>query len=95
MDIYRIRYNFIKTQVMVLALVSMYAFLYSSSANNNILLFYSVWNSISYIWMFVKEMRYAEDFHIFQIFELVTAQFIGFSGINCYSTIISGEPITF
>lgn len=59
------------------------------------ILFYSLFNIFSYGWLFMQEMKYAPDFHPFQVLSLVALMFIGVNGISCYNKLSSGENIYF
>lgn len=91
MTIYKIRTRFIGAQLFVLLLALLYEYLVGKSNDYTLILIYSLWNALSYVWLFFRELKYASDFHPFQILALVTAQFIGFSGIKSYSALMSGE----
>lgn len=95
MDIFSIRKNFIISQLVVLTIALLYEYTIGNSNNYTFILLYSLWNGCSYIWLFIKEMKYSPDFHPFQILALVCAQFIGFSGISIYSELINGEKLYF
>lgn len=95
MNIFLIREKFIFTQLFVFLLALLYNLSSGENHENGFILIYSIWNTISYFWLFVKEMKYAPDFHPFQILALITAQFIGLNGINCYLDLEGGDVIYF
>lgn len=95
MDIFVLRKYFIIVQVFVFLLALLYDFMVGDSNDYTIILFYSLWNIGSYLWLFIKELRLAPDFHPYQILALVAAQFIGVSGISTYLQLMTGESILF
>ncbi|HBI99467.1 MAG TPA: hypothetical protein DDY66_09280 [Prevotella sp.] len=95
MDIFVLRKYFIIVQVFVFLLALLYDFMVGNSNDYTIILFYSLWNIGSYLWLFIKELRLAPDFHPYQILALVAAQFIGVSGISTYLQLMTGESILF
>lgn len=95
MDIFVLRKYFIIIQVFVFLIALLYDFMVGNSDDYTIILIYSIWNIGSYLWLFIKELRLAPDFHPYQILALVTAQFIGVSGISTYLQLMTGENILF
>lgn len=95
MKIYSIRKLFILTQAIALAIAFLYQYDAAPSREYNFVLIYSLWNSISYLWLFFMELKHAPDFHPYQILALVTAQFIGFNGISLYDELSSGKNLYF
>ena len=63
MDIFVLRKYFIIVQVFVFLLALLYDFMVGNSNDYTIILFYSLWNIGSYLWLFIKELRLAPDFH--------------------------------
>lgn len=95
MNIYTIRRRFIFAQAFVFLIALLYEYCDGISINYTFILLYSLWNGLSYMWLFFKELKYAPDFHPFQILALVTAQFIGFSGLRIYKELADGETLYF
>ena len=95
MEIYKRRKWFITLQACVILLALL--FLQNNEASNNLLfvLLYSLWNILSYAWLFVSEMKFAPDFHPFQVLTLASIQFIGLNGLSLFSSLSSGERIDF
>ena len=95
MKIYSIRRTFIVLQTLVFALSLLYEQLFASTHEYTIIFLYSLWNVISYIWLFIVELKYAPDFHPYQILAIITAQFVGINGISLYLKLIDGENLYF
>lgn len=95
MDIFILRKKFIFSQIFIFALALFYDYIVGKSNDYTIVLLYSLWNLCSYLWLFMMEMKFAPDFHPYQILALVSAQFIGLSGISLYLQLVSGERLTF
>lgn len=95
MEIFSIRKRFIIAQSVVFLLALSYEYGIGKTHDYTVILLYSLWNAISYLWLFIKELKYAPDFHPYQILALVTAQFIGFSGVSSYFELVSGETLYF
>ena len=95
MKIYSIRRTFIILQTLVFALSLLYEQLFASTHEYTIIFLYSLWNVISYIWLFIVELKYAPDFHPYQILAIITAQFVGINGISLYLKLIDGENLYF
>lgn len=95
MNIYTLRKKFIVFQFIVFIIAIIYEYYLMESQDYAFILLYSLWNSISYLWLFIMELKYAPDFHPYQILALISAQFIGFNGISCYNELTNGENIYF
>lgn len=81
-NIFSIRRSFLRTQwvIVVVGLLSVYCFDLFGSVT--LLLLFSVWNTISFSYIFMKELKYSPDFHPIVILELINVMFIGISGIS-------------
>jgi len=86
---------FLKLQVLFLALSALSMYLLDMAGSENFVLLYSIWNIVTYTLLFYGEMRYAPDFHPFQILALAAIMFIGVNGISLYSDMRSGEELFF
>lgn len=53
------------------------------------------WYSVSYIYIFLKELREAPDFHPFLVLILASIQFVGFNGLSIYFKLLDGETLKF
>lgn len=90
------RKNFIVSQLFFFICAFIYAlFVNNTKVPNAFILIYSVWNIISYLWIFFKEMKYAPDFHPYQFLLLSGIQFIGFNGLDMYFKLEASEVIQF
>lgn len=75
------------------AFIAFYTLQLKSSAE--FLLLLSIWNCISYAYLFYIEVKYAPCFHPFIIFPLIVIQYIGLNGINLYSNLEADIPVYF
>ena len=94
-SIYAIRRKFVLLQAIVFLIALFYEYSIQEAHNYSLILFYSLWNGISYLWLFYNELKFAPDFHPYQILALISAQFIGFNGVNCYLELIEGNNLYF
>lgn len=95
MKIYSLRRTFIVLQILVFALALFYEHLFASTHDYTIIFLYSLWNAISYLWLFIVELKYAPDFHPYQILALITVLFVGINGVSLYLRLIDGENLYF
>lgn len=58
-------------------------------------LLYSIFNILSFSYLFYKEIKYSCDFHPFQILILAVIQFDGINGIDIYEQLNAGESLYF
>ena len=86
---------FLKLQILFLAVSALSMYLFDMAGSENFVLLYSVWNIVTYTLLFYGEMRYAPDFHPFQILALVAIMFIGVNGLSLYQDIRDGEELRF
>lgn len=93
--IYQKRKQFVIVQILAFIIALLYEHTIASTHDYFVILIYSLWNSISYLWLFYMELKYAPDFNPYQVLALVTAQFIGLNGINQYNELASGESLYF
>lgn len=59
------------------------------------LLLMSVWNIISYAYLFYYETKFAPEFHPFTLLALVSIQYIGINGLSYSLKLFDGEDIIF
>lgn len=89
----RRKFSYYQFFFIVFAFIVFYAFQLKDSAD--FLLLLSVWNCVSYSYLFYKEVRYSLYFHPFIIFPLVVIQYIGLNGISLYYDLVAKVPIYF
>lgn len=91
--IYNKRKKFVVLQAVVFAISLCMSYAIDLSKESGFILLYSLFNVISYGWLFVQEMRYAPDFHPYQVLALVSMQFIGLNGISLYEDLVNNRDI--
>lgn len=95
MIIYKYRKIFIILQTIVLSLALLYVHIVKSGADLIFIFLYSIWNTLSFAWLFVVEMKYAPDFHPFQILALACLQYVGLNGLSLFSNLFVGDRVNF
>lgn len=60
-----------------------------------ILMLMSLWNIVSYSYLFYQEVKYAPEIHPFTILALICVQYIGINGVTYANRILNGEEIIF
>ena len=95
MRIYKIRNTFLVSQTIVLLLAFLYEYIVGKSSDSSFIFVYSIWNALSYGWLFLSEMKYAPDFHPFQVLALTCVQFVGLNGLSIASQLIFGEGVMY
>lgn len=93
--IYRRRRTFIVWQIVVLLFALLYEHVVGRGNNAFFVLVYSLWNTLSYGWLFLSEMKQAPDFHPFQVLTLSSIMFIGLNGLSLSFKLIANEPIIY
>ena len=95
MMIDKIRNYFLLSQTVVLFIALIYEYIVVKSNDYTFIFIYSLWNTISYLFLFISEMRFAPDFHPFQILTLSSIQFLGLNGLYLFSSLFIGESINY
>ena len=93
LDILRRKFLYYQFFFIAFAFIAFYAFQLKGSAD--FLLLLSIWNCVSYSYLFYTEIKYSPNFHPFIIFPLVVIQYIGLNGISLYSNLVADIPIYF
>lgn len=89
------RCNFLYYQFFFIAFAFIAFYALQLKGSTEFLLLLSVWNCISYAYIFYIEVKYAPCFHPFIIFPLVVIQYIGLNGINLYFNLETDTPVYF
>lgn len=95
MNIHTIRYNFILIQILLHALFASALTLFNLRGSCCFLGVMAVWYILSYLYIFCKELKKAEDFQPFWILILASIQFAGINGLNNVFRLLDGEILKF
>ena len=95
MYIIKIRRNFLYLQLFAHIVFAGILYFWHLEGSLGWLFLLSVWFICSYAYLFIKEIQYAPDFHPYIILVLSSIQFVGFSGINDFFSILNGENLHF
>lgn len=89
------RRKFLYWQFFFLAFAFLAFYTFQLKGTASFLLILSIWNCISYLYVFYIEAKLSPGFHPFIIFPLIAVQYIGLNGISLYFDLTAELPIYF
>lgn len=95
MYIIEVRKNFLYLQLFAHIVFAGILYFWHLESSLSLLFLLSIWFIGSYVYLFVKEIQYAPDFHPYIILILSSIQFVGFNGLNNLFSILDGENLRF